>query len=246
MNRLSRTLPHVMLLAALAACSEAPTSVPGPEVAPTVSLAEHLRIALEAMPETPAVAPITSFSVVVDPYDPDTETHDFNDLPYDCSYNATIPNPYEGLNFLTTPYLAACSSPNGTMAVVPADLSHAGSQFELRFQLPEAASAVSIESFSVASYYGVPTLNAYDASGALVGTSTDATEYAWVTLAVSGDIHQVGLFMPQGYNYLDNLRITYVRDPQTKDDCKDGGWVKYGFKNQGQCVRFVETGKDSR
>jgi len=34
--------------------------------------------------------------------------------------------------------------------------------------------------------------------------------------------------------------------PQAKDDCKNGGWEKYGFKNQGQCVRYVETGKDSR
>ena len=32
----------------------------------------------------------------------------------------------------------------------------------------------------------------------------------------------------------------------TKNACKLGGHVTYGFKNQGQCVRFVETGKDSR
>ena len=35
-------------------------------------------------------------------------------------------------------------------------------------------------------------------------------------------------------------------DPETKDDCKDGGWEFYGFRNQGQCIRFVQTGKDSR
>lgn len=35
-------------------------------------------------------------------------------------------------------------------------------------------------------------------------------------------------------------------DPTTKDDCKKDGWTDFGFKNQGQCVRFVETGKDSR
>ena len=34
--------------------------------------------------------------------------------------------------------------------------------------------------------------------------------------------------------------------PRSQGDCKDGGWERYGFKNQGQCVRFVETGKDSR
>lgn len=42
-----------------------------------------------------------------------------------------------------------------------------------------------------------------------------------------------------------NLTIT-VADPTSKDDCKDGGWEAYGFRNQGQCVRFVETGEDSR
>ena len=43
----------------------------------------------------------------------------------------------------------------------------------------------------------------------------------------------------------DNVWID-VLDPVTKDDCKNGGWEQYGFKNQGQCVRFIETGKDSR
>lgn len=33
---------------------------------------------------------------------------------------------------------------------------------------------------------------------------------------------------------------------KTKDQCTDGGWSDYGFKNHGQCVRFIETGKDSR
>jgi hypothetical protein len=33
--------------------------------------------------------------------------------------------------------------------------------------------------------------------------------------------------------------------PQTADDCKDGSWkdLDPGFKNQGQCVKFVNTGK---
>lgn len=40
--------------------------------------------------------------------------------------------------------------------------------------------------------------------------------------------------------------LVRVSDPQVKDDCKKDGWEQYGFKNQGQCVRFIETGKDSR
>ncbi len=60
--------------------------------------------------------------------------------------------------------------------------------------------------------------------------------------------------------YLDNVVtdtdsgvIIYDFDPvivppvaTKKDDCKQEGYTTYGFKNQGQCVRFVETGKDSR
>lgn len=38
----------------------------------------------------------------------------------------------------------------------------------------------------------------------------------------------------------------YVLSLENKDQCKDGEWEALGFKNQGQCVRFVETGKDSR
>jgi hypothetical protein len=37
-----------------------------------------------------------------------------------------------------------------------------------------------------------------------------------------------------------------VPEPGAKADCKSGGWETFGFRNQGQCVRFVETGKDSR
>jgi hypothetical protein len=31
-----------------------------------------------------------------------------------------------------------------------------------------------------------------------------------------------------------------------KDECRDGAWEDAGFQNQGQCIRFVNTGKDSR
>jgi hypothetical protein len=35
-------------------------------------------------------------------------------------------------------------------------------------------------------------------------------------------------------------------DPTTHEECYKGGWSNFEFKNQGQCVRFVETGFDSR
>lgn len=34
--------------------------------------------------------------------------------------------------------------------------------------------------------------------------------------------------------------------PTSTDQCKNGGWVVFAFQNQGQCVRYAETGKDSR
>lgn len=37
-----------------------------------------------------------------------------------------------------------------------------------------------------------------------------------------------------------------VEEPETKADCLKGKWETYHFKNQGQCIRFVETTKDSR
>lgn len=55
--------------------------------------------------------------------------------------------------------------------------------------------------------------------------------------------------------YYDNVVVartngTTVYDfepgPTVKSDCKKGGWEDFGFKNQGQCIKYVNTGKDSR
>jgi hypothetical protein len=58
--------------------------------------------------------------------------------------------------------------------------------------------------------------------------------------------------------YLDNVVVslasgvtTYDFDPApttagVKGDCKEGGWMTLGFKNQGQCIREFNTDKDSR
>ena len=44
----------------------------------------------------------------------------------------------------------------------------------------------------------------------------------------------------------DWTRFDLVLDPETKADCKDGGWADYGFRNQGLCIAFVLTGSDTR
>ena len=51
-----------------------------------------------------------------------------------------------------------------------------------------------------------------------------------------------------GY-FFDNVQLmssTLHLQPTNANECKKGGWEGYGFKNQGQCVRYIETGKDSR
>lgn len=37
-----------------------------------------------------------------------------------------------------------------------------------------------------------------------------------------------------------------VAQPTSKDECKKGGHADFGFRNQGLCIQFVNTGKDSR
>lgn len=56
--------------------------------------------------------------------------------------------------------------------------------------------------------------------------------------------------------YLDNVVLGTAADTtvydfeaaeaQSKDDCKNGGYAAFGFRNQGLCIQFVNTGKDSR
>ena len=33
--------------------------------------------------------------------------------------------------------------------------------------------------------------------------------------------------------------VALADSPTTKADCKKGGYVKYGFKNQGRCIKAV-------
>ena len=42
------------------------------------------------------------------------------------------------------------------------------------------------------------------------------------------------------------VAVVVSANPTDKSQCRNGGWAAFGFKNQGQCMRFVETGKDSR
>jgi hypothetical protein len=223
----TRRLFGLILVAAVAGCADSRITAPGAVLADLGK----------------------SANLVVDPLDPLTETHDFNEVPASCLFGDMIPNPYEGLTFESTPYLSGCDSPNGTVAVLPSNPQTYGSLTELVIDLPRAAVAASLDVYNVDPDLDV-TLNAYDASGAMVASASDATRNAWATLTVSGDIQRLGIASNQGNAYLDNLSITYAptapTDPTDADQCRKSGWQVFGFKNQGQCVRFVETGKDSR
>jgi hypothetical protein len=36
-----------------------------------------------------------------------------------------------------------------------------------------------------------------------------------------------------------DITVVDAQVPTTKDQCKGGGWKQFGFKNQGQCIAFV-------
>lgn len=54
------------------------------------------------------------------------------------------------------------------------------------------------------------------------------------------------VFGAEGDERFDWTRVDVDVDASEKMDCKNGGWESYGFDNQGQCVRFLTSGKDSR
>jgi hypothetical protein len=67
-------------------------------------------------------------------------------------------------------------------------------------------------------HFGVPT------TGPVPGTYWEATAtFGGETATVDGFINCGGA-------------------PVSKDECKDGGYAAFGFKNQGDCVSFISTG----
>ena len=46
-----------------------------------------------------------------------------------------------------------------------------------------------------------------------------------------------------GYGLLNGQFRSFLLTPAiSTDQCKDGGWGRFGFKNEGQCIQFVNTG----
>jgi hypothetical protein len=91
-------------------------------------------------------------------------------------------------------------------------------------------------------------LSILDSDGNVVGAWTlgDASDVIGVT--VGGN--RYGWFASNEFSFLafDNARLDVsIGPPASKDDCKKGGWEQFNaprqFKNQGDCVSFVQTGK---
>ncbi|TVP54381.1 MAG: hypothetical protein EA351_13345 [Gemmatimonadales bacterium] len=86
--------------------------------------------------------------------------------------------------------------------------------------------------------------------------NTDVTDGLWSFTCLNGNSEQrtitanstVDIRMAFGAETDERFDWTrfYVLSLDNKDQCKDGKWQELGFRNQGQCVRFVETGRDSR
>lgn len=99
-------------------------------------------------------------------------------------------------------------------------------------------------------------INTYPTGGPITGWlnlyyPADSEDFPLVPPALS-DVGSVGYRGFQMYTYTDNtgffvrLDVLRLANPTAKAQCLKDGWQTFNFKNQGQCVRFIETGKDSR
>ena len=91
-------------------------------------------------------------------------------------------------------------------------------------------------------------LNLFDDNGDLLWSATrnnpadeietivGGNRYAWFTHVDAAD----------GIEIDNHALYQLVDEPTSMDDCKEGNFEAFGFRNQGQCIRYVNTGQDSR
>ncbi len=90
-----------------------------------------------------------------------------------------------------------------------------------------------------------PTTGAFSATG-LMTTPRSFLVPAMATLLLNGEVLLAGGVGPSGPQASAEL---YISVPTDKDQCKNGGWMTLfrddgsPFKNQGNCIQFVNTGK---
>lgn len=76
----------------------------------------------------------------------------------------------------------------------------------------------------------------------LTSVSADSKK---VTVEATHKVEAQAVLGPE-QNYYTCWKTFYPEQPETKNDCKRGSWADYHFRNQGQCIRYVNTGEDSR
>lgn len=66
-------------------------------------------------------------------------------------------------------------------------------------------------------------------------------DFGWA-LTWAFDVNNHGQIV--GYGLVNNRFRAFLLTPAvSSEQCKDGGWRNFGFRNQGQCIQFVNTGK---
>lgn len=66
---------------------------------------------------------------------------------------------------------------------------------------------------------------------------------AQVTLSASEYVEVRMVFGGEADERFDWTTFDVPPGPQSKEECMNGGWESFGFPNQGQCIKFVNTGK---
>ena len=212
---------HLVLLGGLllSACAEVPT---GPQLDSD---------GLTAVPE--AMASLTG-----------TVTYDFNDLTPHCD-GTPVPNQVGDLTFVEALF-TVCNDGSENFLLV---FDPAGSEIVTNtIELDGTATQVALDGEWLGSSPLAPTVQAYDADGNPVAVGAFAFPGVRETVVLSGaGIAYFTITAGTTDFALYTVTVTYgSSDPTERIACKDGAWEAFGFRNQGQCVRFVETGKDGR
>jgi hypothetical protein len=95
----------------------------------------------------------------------------------------------------------------------------------------------------------IVTMTISDANGVALNTWTLSDPSDVIGTTVGG--HRYGWFVIQEFPFLaiDNVNLLSVNEATTVAACKNGGWQSYTradgslFKNQGDCIQYVNTGK---
>ncbi|PIR38316.1 MAG: hypothetical protein COV34_01775 [Candidatus Zambryskibacteria bacterium CG10_big_fil_rev_8_21_14_0_10_42_12] len=89
-----------------------------------------------------------------------------------------------------------------------------------------------------------------NATGTIINTATadSSDDDTDTNLSNNSDSHTTTVEDDENGDDDDDDNDDHGDEPEDKDDCKKGGWQNYpdlGFKNQGQCVSYVASGKTS-